>query len=569
MHYDEASENRKLLYKYLKKQYGEEKAKELIKQNKEHLFDYHGLAWALGKRSIEFFCLYFLQDTFVPKPNNAARQLAPVHYELWQEAEKMFLKDEYDKLELILPRGSAKTTIFDFAISVWLHSYGISPYTLVCGKTEQDAIEFIAVTKQAFTENEYIKRAFGELIDEKRFTVNKLEIELTNRTKIQAISSTSSIRGKKYGNYRPAVVIADDYQGKSDIITEEAREKKYRTWMDDAKFAGDEAVYRNGKKIKMATKFIVLGTILHRDCFMSRLMQNKEYKHILRRAVLVDDVDELFNSGLWAEFKKIYFDDSLQDPEAAAREFYFQHEDKMQFPVLWPDKWNCCDLAINYYNDSISFKQELQNDASKIGEKWFKSIRLQSPEEIEKHNFIKTMLCVDPASTAGTSSDYCAFLVGSLADNGFKYCRKAELAKINARKDFDKYLNHIIELLKDFEDITHLYIEKNTFNGADANRIENMIAADPMLSHRDIKIINEMQKKNKDDKIATIVSDVNNGAIIFNAQDKEFIEQIKEFAGQDYTLHDDAADITAEFANRIEQIEVIRPLKFFDRKLLF
>lgn len=252
--YDEIKENRKLLYIYLKKLYGEDVARELMHKHKDHLFDYHGLAWSVGKRSIEFFCLYFLQDTFIPKPGNTARKLAPVHYELWQEAERMFLKDEFDKLELVLPRGSAKTTIFDFAISVWLHCYKISPYTLVCGKTEQDAVEFIAVTKQAFEENRYIKKAFGGFLDAKNYTVNKLELELNNHTKIQAISSASSIRGKKYGNYRPSVIIADDYQAKSDIITEEAREKKYRTWMDDAKFAGDEAVYRSGKKIKMATK---------------------------------------------------------------------------------------------------------------------------------------------------------------------------------------------------------------------------------------------------------------------------------------------------------------------------
>lgn len=540
--------------------------------NKKNLWGDHGLAWSLGRKSISFFCLYFLQNTFRIKPDNQNRELASIHMEMWQEAEDLFIHDKYDKLCAILPRGTAKTTIFDFAISVWLHAYGISPYTLVAGKTEQDAIDFIAITRQAFEENQYIIKAFGQLIDTKRFTVNKLELELSNHTKIQAISSASSMRGKKYGNHRPFCIIADDYQSKADVITQEAREKKYRTWMDDAKFAGDEAVYRSGKKIKMATKFIVLGTILHRDCLMSRLLKNKDYKHILKKAVLVDDVDKLYNDDpYWSEFKRIYFDNKLSDPVAFAKEYYYQNQNNLQYPVLWPDKWDCLSLAIDYYEDSISFKQELQNDASKIGDKWFKSNRIQSKEEVESNYFKKTMLCVDCASTDTKKSDYFAFIVGSIA-NDFKYVRKGELLKLDARTEFDKYINHVLDLLKEFEGCNTIYIEKNTFSGMDAGRIEQEIKKDPELSHRNIKIINEMQRQNKNQKISTIVDSVNNGRVIFCVErvQPEALDQLMDFSGQEYTAHDDFADCLSEFVNRIDTLEEpIHKLEFLDKSKLF
>lgn len=565
---DEHKVNRQLLYKYLKKLYPHgNKARVLMKQHNEHLFDFHGLAYSVGKRSIAFFCKYFLQDTFTPKPGNVARELAPMHYELWEEAENIFIKDLYDKFGAAEPRGSAKTTIMDFAISTWLHAYEISPYTLVAGKVEQDATDFIATTRQAFEENQYIIKSFGKLIDTRNRTVNKLELELSNNTKIQAISSTSSIRGKKYGKNRPFCIIADDYQGKSDIITQESRDKKYRTWMDDAKFAGDEAVYRNGARIKMATKFIVLGTILHRDCFMSRILINKEYKCITRKAVLVDDVDELYTTGLWLQFKNIYFSDIYEDAEAAAKEFYYQHEAEMQYPISWPDKWDCANLAIAYYTDGISFKQELQNDASKIGIKNFKSIVTQTPEEIEAHTFIKTMLCMDPAGTDNKNKnkeDFYGFIVGSLANNGFKYARKAEILKI----EFDGYMKHALKLLTDYKDITHICIEKNTYSGADVIKLKELIALDEVLKLRTFIYVNEMQKKNKDEKINTIVSDVNNGRIIFNSEDVPFQDQIMDFAGQNFSEHDDAPDITAEFANRINDIKVVSVVKVLDRRAL-
>lgn len=549
-----------------------DKAKELMVQHANNLFGKNSLAVALGKRSIEFFSLYFLQDTFRIKPDNTNRNLAPIHFEMWKEAENLFIHDKYDNLCAVLPRGAAKTTIFDFAVSVWLHAYGISPYTLVAGKTEQDAIDFIAITRQAFEENQYIIKAFGNLIDTKNHTVNKLELELSNQTKIQAISSASSMRGKKYGNHRPFCIIADDYQSKVDIITQEARDKKYRTWMDDAKFAGDKAVYRDGKKIKMATKFIVLGTVLHRDCFMSRLLNNKDYKHILKRAVLVNDVDKLYNDDpLWAEFKRIYFDTKIEDPEAYAKEFYYQNEKEMQYPVLWSDKWDCLSLGIDYYNDSMSFKQELQNDASKIGEKWFKLNHVQSKEEIEANIFKKTMLCVDCASTDTRRSDFFAFIVGSLADNDFKYVRKGELLKIDARTEFDKYIKHVLDLLKEFPDITHIYIERNTFSGVDAGRIEKEIMNDAELNHRNIEIINEMQRKNKNQKISTITDSVNNGRVIFCAErvQQEALEQLMDFSGQETSLHDDFVDCLSEFFNRIDDIKIVHKLELMDIKKLF
>ena len=545
----------------------EKKAIALIKKYKNNLWGEKGLAWALGEKDFEFFCLYYLQDTFVPKENNAARTLSESHFELWETVEDMFIEDAFDKLELIAPRGWAKTTVLDFALSMWLHCYRKSIFTLVCGRTEGDAEEFLAQVKQNFEENKYIIASFGKSVDSKNFTVNKLELELSNKTKVQAISSTTSMRGKKYNGVRPTCIIADDYQGKADIITQEARDKKYKTWEEDSKFAGDKAVFRKGKKIKMATKFIVLGTILHSDCFMSRLLKKNEYHHISHR-VCNFNVDDFFNSGLWLEFKNLYFNRKSSDPVSDATEFYYQHEKEMQYETIWPDKFDCLTTAIDYFENPIAFKQELQNDAKNIGEKWFKSARTEKREEIETHNFLKTMLCMDPASGGGAKNDYTAFLVGSLADNSFKYCRYGELAKINARKNFDKYIDKAIDLLKEYIDITHIYIEKNTFNGADANQLEKRINEDPELKYRNITIINEHQKKNKDDKIATIVSDVNGGRIIFAEEDEEFVEQILEFMGQDYTAHDDAPDITAEFANRIDLIKVLRRVEFLDRRLL-
>lgn len=526
------------------------------------------IARLLGEHDISFFSLYYLRDIFVVQKNNDARNLSDAHYEMWDILNKTFVDDKIDKLNMVEPRGMAKTTVCDLTLSVWLHCYEKSKFTLMGAKKDDDACQFLDSIKKVFQENERIKDEFGLLIDIKKYKVNSNEIEFTNDTYIRAIGSASSVRGANWKGIRPTVIIADDYQSETDIITEESREKKINRWSKEIEKVGDTAVYRNGKKIKSATKIISIGTVLHNDCLISKLIRNKDYYTVLKRAIILDPgqkVDDIFESDIWLECKKLYFNDKDNNAKFTARLFYENNINEMKHPTLWEEKWDFFyDIAIAYWENRQAFMSEMMNDASSIGKTWFKSIRTQSKEEIENHNFLKTMLCIDPASTVNRRSDFTAMVVGSTADNDFKYIREMVLEKLG----FKAYCNRVVEILKQYEDITHIYIEKNTFQGADVIAINELIAKDSLLKKRRLDFINEMQKKNKDEKISTITDGVNNGLIIFSDENEDFVQQLKDFQGQLYSLHDDAPDIVAEFSNRIDEIEVIRGINLIDRRKL-
>jgi len=297
---------------------------------------------------------------------------------------------------------------------------------------------------------------------------------------------------------------------------------------------------------------------------MSRLLLNKDYKHILKRAVDFD-VDEYFHSGLWEEFYKIYFDDKLKDSVSDAKEFYFQNEKAMHYTTVWDDKYDCLKLAIDYFNNSIAFKQEMMNDASKIGDKWFKSIKTQSSIEIEAHTFEKTMLVCDPASSVSIKSDYTALCVGSVADNDFSYIRKGILERLN----FDDFCSRVIGLLKVYTDITHISVEKNLYSGADVSKMKELILKEPELKNRTLEFMNKMQRTNKDEKISTIIQGVNMGQIIFNEDDELFIDQVMEFSGADFSEHDDAPDCVSQFTIDVKEIDIVYRIEFLDKKKLF
>lgn len=541
-----------LLNKYLTKYYSNDIA---IKTLKAHSKDLDKLAKSLGEKDISFFCLYFLQDIFVVKDTNEARQLSPTHYEMWELANDVFVKDIHDKVNIICPRGFAKTTIFDLAVSVWLICYRKSKFTLLGAKKDDDACQFVDSIKKIFKENKLIRDNFGELINGKKFKVNANEIEFSNGMYIRAVGSASSVRGANFKGVRPTVIIADDYQDERDILTEDSRDKKYNRWTKEIEQVGDKAVFRNGQKIKSATKIISIGTVLHIDCLVSRLARNKDYFTMLRRAIILEPeqtVEDIFDSDLWLQCKRLYFNDKDENSKETAKQFYEDNKEKMKFPVLWEEKWDCFnDLAIPYWENRISFMSELMNDATSIGEKWFKSIATQTEEEIENHKFTKTMLCIDPASTTNKKSDFTAMVVGSMSANNFKYMRKLVLDKF----EFNQYCKEVVKILESYDDITHIYIEKNTFQGTDVIKIKELIAEIPKLRNKRYEWINEMQRKNKDEKISTIIDPVNNGQVIFVDNNKEFREQILEFQGQKYTVHDDAIDITAECVNRLDTIK--------------
>ena len=557
-----------LLFETVTGLYGVDQAQKILEEYGDNLWGKNGLAFIIGRQSLPFFCQYFLQDTFRPKADNAARKLAPVHFEVWGALEDMFVADSYDKLELVMPRGSSKTTTCDFALTVWAHCYKLSVYTLICGKTEQDAVEFVRNVRTALEENPYINAAFGKLIDpkNKRFVCNSLELELTNHTKVQAISSKSSMRGKKFGNHRPSLIIADDYQGKNDILTQEARDRKYNTWVEDCQYAGDTAVFRDGVKVKQATKLIVLGTLMHRDCFMSRLLRDNSYHHIIKRVMDIDDVDAYFNSGLWGQFREILYNPKDSFAKDTAKEFYFAHMGDMRFETLWPDKYDCLDLALNfYYPNPTSFKQEYQNDISKIGEKAFHTIKHIPAAEIEANEFERTILVCDPAVETGKQNDYTALCVAGKTSNGFRWIRKGEIN----RYSFDAYVNRVIELLEQYEDISVIWVEKNTYNGADVREMQKRIEAHNELKWRNIEIINERQLKNKEAKIRAIGGKVDNGYIIFNDDDEAFYSQVLAYEGEGYTLHDDAPDVVAEADRLFDTIRNKMPaLKVYDLSML-
>lgn len=542
-----------ILKKYLTKHYDSNKADYLIKNNLSNL---DRVAKALGKQDIAFFCLYFLRDLFVPQDNNNSRALSSTHYEVLEELNNMFVVDKTNREEFILPRGFGKSTVINTALSVWASCYKISKYTCVIGKTEELVNQFVDECKSCFKFKKVID-SFGDLVQPRKRIVNKMELELDNDTKIQGYTWGGTIRGAKYNNSRPTVIITDDVLKEDDILSDGAKEKCVNKYYKEVLPAGDKARVINGKKQGIDTKFIVIGTPLAGDDFINTIREDSSF-NVFKRSVCNLDVDEYFTTNkYWLKYKEILLNNKNENRVNDAENYFYDHIEKMRFETLWEGKYKCHELANDYFTKRLAFMQELMCDCDKVGDIWIKYMAKMTSKEIEEHSFQKTVLSIDQGASNTNKSDFSAFTVLSKS-NGFYYVREGTLKKFDSKTEFDKYIDFVIILLKKWKDITHIFLEKNVYKGVDATRIEERIVEDIELKKRNIVVESTYSTKNKDSRIMTITDKINSGQVIFNEFDKEYNDQVFQFRGQKFVLHDDAIDSLEMAINNIDTIKTKR-----------
>lgn len=123
-------------------------------------------------------------------------------------------------------RGSAKSSILEeFAIIEAL--FERSKNILVLGNSYPRACERLQSIKHELETNEYILDLFGEQVGP---TWNENKIVLSNNVCIQALGARQSLRGTRYLQRRPDLVLGDDLEDEENAATEEARGKMLR-WL--------------------------------------------------------------------------------------------------------------------------------------------------------------------------------------------------------------------------------------------------------------------------------------------------------------------------------------------------
>lgn len=186
------------------------------------------------------------------------------HLELW---ELCCLPDPW--VAVAAPRGHAKSTAVTHSYVLANVLFRQRDFVLIVSDTEGQANSFLGDIKRELIENENLISVFGikKLVKD---TESDIIVEFDDgvQFRIVAKGSEQKVRGLKWRNRRPNLIVGDDLEN-DEIVMNEERRAKFRFWLFKALIpsGSDDCIVR------------IVGTILHMDSALERLMPAWEDPH--------------------------------------------------------------------------------------------------------------------------------------------------------------------------------------------------------------------------------------------------------------------------------------------------
>lgn len=239
--------------------------------------------------------------------------------------ERAIQTGEGDKEADAAPRGNAKSTWTTFLLPMWCAAYRKRRYPLIVSETKSQAESFLSFIKLELETNERLKQDFPELAGEGPVW-RADQIITRNGVKVHAAGSGQKLRGLRHGSFRPDLVIGDDLENDESVESADQR-RKLESWFF-------KALMKIGQP---DTVYIVVGTVLHHESLLQRLLEKPGWKGQKFKAV----IQWATSRKLWDEWERIFSDLSIGKDQAEARAdaFFEQHKDAMLAGtlVLWPE----------------------------------------------------------------------------------------------------------------------------------------------------------------------------------------------------------------------------------------
>src|SRR5450631_3726404 len=172
---------------------------------------------------------------------------------------------DYKFVAIAAPRGFAKSTAITHSYTIANIVFRLRSFVLLVADTETQASFFLEDVKKELTTNEDLMKFFGIKGLVKDSTTDFiLEFIDGHQTRVIAKGSGQSLRGVKWDNKRPDLVVGDDLENQEMMLNKERR-NNFRRWIA-------------GTLIPCLSKdgiFRVVGTILHFDSQLNRWMPQK------------------------------------------------------------------------------------------------------------------------------------------------------------------------------------------------------------------------------------------------------------------------------------------------------
>lgn len=199
-------------------------------------------------------------------------------------------------IAIAAPRESAKTTLLDFTLPAHRICFKKKRFIVLCSNTFGKAAKNLQTIKEELINSAEIKTIHGKITlvkDAEGDAIFQMEDGWRTNVICKGYEQLPSIRGVKFGAWRPDLIICDDLEDDMMVQNPDRRRKLQDDYDTALVPAGD----------KELCQFIVIGTVLHDDALMSKLVNKKhypEYRKLFYQGHVNPDTPE--ESSLW-EYK--------------------------------------------------------------------------------------------------------------------------------------------------------------------------------------------------------------------------------------------------------------------------
>ena len=195
------------------------------------------------------------------------------HYKIIDYA----LKFRY--LGIAAPRESSKSTLVSFLYATHQICFRKRRFIIVVSNTYSKAAETLSNIKKEFRDNLALRKDYPITItrDSEGDSIFRWGDGFETRVLCKGAEQIGSVRGEKFGAYRPDLIIGDDIED-DEMVRNPDRRRDLKELIDEALIpAGEHNV----------CQYIFIGTLLHDDSFMAKIISKEfypEFKKLLYRA---------------------------------------------------------------------------------------------------------------------------------------------------------------------------------------------------------------------------------------------------------------------------------------------
>lgn len=317
------------------------------------------------------------------------------------------------------PRGHAKSTAVTLGYGLATLLFRQRKFMLLVSDTESQASLFLGTFKQELQENNELIELFGIKRNEKGLVqfVKDSETDIIvecndgHRFRIIAKGAEQKLRGLIWNGSRPDIIMCDDMENDELVMNKERREKM-RRWFKGALLPcrSDSGIVR------------MVGTILHMDSLLERLMPNESDKHTKQDGLKVYST----RKAMWKSVK------------------YAAHNRDFT-ELLWPQKKSAAEFKMMYeeaVKDGTTdvYSQEYLNKPIDESVSFFKKNDFLSSRQEDNEKPKNYYITADLAISEKDTADYSVFMIAGVDEDKMLYVKDVIRERLDGREIVDTLL---------------------------------------------------------------------------------------------------------------------------------